>query len=87
VVGAAAAGHRQAGDVADVRVVQQQHRPEVGVLEAVECALLALFAQALRVDALLPIDRHGSARSFHEVALVERHVTEYCKPFLKLSGQ
>ena len=66
----AAAEHREAGDVADVRVVDEEHRAQFGVAESFECPLLALPPEPPDVDSLLPVDGHRAPGTLHEIALV-----------------
>jgi hypothetical protein len=52
----------RAGDVADVVEVEQQHGAEVGGVERGPGAAEAIGPEAVGVDALLPVDGHGSRR-------------------------
>src|SRR5699024_12690406 len=74
VVRPAPAGHREPGHVPDVRVRDQQHRPELRVLESFQGFLVALLAQTFDIDALLPIDGLRPPRPLHEVALVHTEI-------------
>jgi len=70
VVGTGAAGHRQPGDVPDVGIVYQQHRPQARFSHPLEGLLLSLAAHPTDVDALFPVDGHRPARALHERSLV-----------------
>jgi hypothetical protein len=60
-------GRQRAGDVAHVFVVHAEHRAEAVLLHHRARALDAIFAQALPVDALLPIETDGAEiRCTHE---------------------
>src|SRR5256885_12646512 len=61
------------GDVADVVVVEQQQRAEVGLLQRLLGAAKSKAVQAAIVDALLEVDAHGAERS-------EEHTPELQSP-------